>query len=241
MFRMKTLLLCLSLALTLPSLFGAEEEGSDEARKAKGRQAWFVYTSLPEGLENPVSVMSGKEVSQVLLCRLNPSDPVKIPADGTLRIVRKIENPKDPTKPGYLTLAQAVVPDTVSKAMIILMPVATNQSGLLFQAKVQDLAALKGGDNMFLNMTKLKIGVELGKDKIQIDPGQVKTHNPLGTSKSASLPIRLSFFNPEQQEWEMITASTVALYSTRRELCIFNWNAQFNRVDFDNITLPLMQ
>ena len=125
--------------------------------------------------------------------------------------------------------------------MIILMPVAKNSNGLLFQTKVQDLAALKGGDSMFLNMTNLKIGIELGKAKIQIDPGQVKTHNPLGSSKSVSLPIRLSYFHPERQEWAMITASTVALYSTRRELCIFNWDTQFNRVDYESITFPVAQ
>jgi hypothetical protein len=54
-----------------------------------------------------------------------------------------------------------------------------------------------------------------------------------------SLPIRLSYLNPQLQEWAMITASTVALYSTRRELCIFNWDARFNRVDYESITFPV--
>lgn len=232
-------LLCSCLAFLVTSPLFAQEDDGAESRQAKGRMARFVYTSVPEGLENPVSVMSGKNISQVLLSKLSPSDPVKIPADGILRIVRKVENPKDPEKPEYLTLAQAIVPEAVSDAMIILMPAAKNSSGLLFQAKVQDLAALKGGDSMFLNMTNLKIGIELGKAKIQIEPGQVKTHNPLGASKSVSLPIRLSYFHPERQEWAMITASTVALYSTRRELCIFNWDAQFNRVDYESITFPV--
>ena len=237
---MKNVFLYLCLGFCSASPLFAQDDGSAEPRQAKGRVAWFVYTSLPEGLENPVSIMSGKDFSQVLLSKLSPSDPVKIPADGILRIVRKIENPKDPQKPEYLTLAQATVPEDITNAMIILMPVAKNSNGLLFQTKVQDLAALKGGDTMFLNMTKLKIGVELGKEKIQIEPGQTKIHNPLGTSKSVSLPIRLSYFHTERNEWAMITASTVALYSTRRELCIFNWDTQFNRVDFESITFPVM-
>ena len=93
---------------------------------------------------------------------------------------------------------------------------------------------------MFLNMTNLRIGVELGKTNILIEPGQIKAHNPLGSSNSVSIPIRLSYFHPERNEWAMITASTVALYSTRRELCIFNWDKQFNRVDFESITLPML-
>jgi hypothetical protein len=237
---MKNILHCLCLAICAASPLAAQEDGGEEPRQAKGRMAWFVYTSVPEGLENPVSVMSGKDISQLLLSKLSPSDPVKIPADGILRIVRKVATPKDPAKPEYLTLAKATVPEDVSKAMIILMPVAKNSSGLLFQTKVQDLATLKGGDSMFLNMTNVKIGIELGKSKIQIEPGQVEVHNPLGSSKSVSLPIRLSYFHPERKEWAMITASTVALYSTRRELCIFNWDARFNRVDYESITFPVM-
>jgi hypothetical protein len=238
---MKNVLLTLCLVFCAASLLFAQDKGSGEPRQAKGRTAWFIYTSVPEGLENPVSIMSGKNISQVLLSKLSPSDPVKIPADGILRIVRKIEKPQDPKKPEYLTLAQATVPETVSNAIIILMPVAKNSNGLLFQTKVQDIAALKGGDTMFLNMTNLKIGVELGKSKIEIEPGQVKIHNPLGASKSVSLPIRLSYFHPERKEWAMITASTVALYSTRREICIFNWDSRFNRVDYDSITFPMIE
>lgn len=226
--------------LSILPLVGQDAE-NDKPRQVGGRVACFVYTSIPEGLENPVSVMSGKEVSQLLLSKLSPSDPVRIPADGILRIVRPLDNPKDPNKPEYLTIAQAVVPETVADAVIILMPAAKNSNGLLFQTKVQDLASFKSGDTMFLNMTNLKIGVELGKEKIQIDPGQTNIHNPLGTAKSVSLPIRLSYYQPDRKEWSMITASTVALYSTRRELCIFNWDARFNRVDFESITISASQ
>ena len=185
--------------------------------------------------------MAGKEIQPLLLCKLSPSDPVKIPADGILRIVRKIENQGDPTKPAYLTLAQATIPETVAEAIVILMPAPKNPDGLLFRAKVQDLAGFKGGDTMFLNMTNLRIGVELGKAKIEIKPGEDKIHNPLGGSESVSLPIRLSYFHPERKEWAMITASTVALYSTRREMCIFVWDSGFERVDFESITFPVVK
>ncbi len=237
---MKKFLLCLSLSFLPAVPLIAQEPQAAEPRQAKGRVAWFVYTSMPEGVENPVSIMSGKDISQVLLSKLSPSEAVKIPADGILRVVRKIANPKDPQKPEYLTLAQATVPENVGDAIIILMPVAKNPNGLVFHAKVQDLASFKGGDSMFLNMTNLKIGVELGKDKIEVESGQAKIHNPLGAAKSVSLPIRLSYFHPERKQWTMITASTVALYSTRREMCIFNWDANFNRVDFESITFPAL-
>lgn len=231
----------LSFAFCTAATLAAQDTGNDrETHTARGRVASFVYTSLPQGLENPVTVMVGENISEVVLSKLSPSDPVKIPADGIVRIVRKLENPKDPENPRYLTLAQATVPDSVVKAVIILVPMAKNTHGLLFQTKVLDLATIKGGDCMFLNMTNLKIGVELGKASILIKPGQIKTHNPFRESKAVSLPIRLSYYHPKRREWAMITASTVALYPTRRELCIFNWDRRFNRVDFESITLPTL-
>lgn len=232
-------LLTLFIALgTAATLTAQDAETDSKERASRGRVASFVYTSLPKDFENPVNVMAGKEISQILLSKLSPSDSVKIPADGILRIVREVKNVEDPETPLYLTLAQAAIPESVRNAVVILMPVAKNPKGLLFKTRVLDLAAYKGGDSMFLNMTNLKIGIELGKAKIGVAPGEITTHNPLGTAKAVTLPIRLSYFHPERKEWAMITASTVALYSTRRELCIFNWDDRFNRVDFESITLP---
>jgi hypothetical protein len=238
---MRTLPLHAGLAFFTVATLAAQDAGNGgESRAARGRVASFVCTNLPEELENPVNIMAGKQLNRILLSKFSPSDPVRIPADGILRMVRRIEPPKDPGKPEYLTLAQATVPDSVTNAVIILMPVAKNPEGLLFKTRVLDLAACKGGDSMFLNMTNLKIGVEMGKEKILVEPGEIKAHNPLGGAKAASIPIRLSFFHPERSEWAMITASTVALYSTRRELCIFNWDKRFNRVDYESITLPML-
>lgn len=238
---MNTPLLSFILAIGMTASLAAQETRTgDGERVPRGRVASFVYTSLPEGLENPVTVMAGDEVSQLLLSKLSPSDPVKVPGDGILRIVRQLENADDPAKPRYLTLAQAVIPESVSDAVVILMPMEKNSKGLLFKTRVLDLAELRGGDCMFLNMTRFRIGIELGKDKIGVEPGKISTHNPLGSEKAVTVPIRISYLNPAEKEWQMITASTVALYSTRRELCIFNWDDRFNRVDFESITLPAL-
>ncbi|BCX46262.1 hypothetical protein HAHE_01700 [Haloferula helveola] len=236
---MKIPLLSLVLSLgTAVGLVAQEAETGSEERAPRGRVASFVFTSLPEGFENPVTVLAGKEVSEVLLSKFSPSDSVKVPADGILRIVRQVENAAAAETPQYQTLAQASVPESVSKAVVILMPMAENPQGLLFKTQVLDLDAYKGGESMFLNMTNFRIGIELGKSKFVVEPGKLRSHNPLGSERSASLPIRLSYFHPTREEWSMITASTVALYSTRRELCIFNWDANFNRVDYESLTLP---
>lgn len=230
--------LCFGLSGFSPAT--AQVDDAVAPPKEDGRIAWFVHTNLPDALDNPVSVIAGANVSRVMLSKLAPSVPVKIPADGILRIVREVGNPEDPSKPAYLTLGQAAIPASVSRALVILMPAANDPDGLLFHSYVQDLAAMDGGDTMFLNTTHLRIGIELGSGKFAVSPGQRKIHNALGTSQTASLPIRLSYFEPSVKEWEMITASTVALYATRREMCVFIWDAKFNRVDYESITLPVI-
>jgi hypothetical protein len=233
-------LICwIGLAATLPVFAQNEETG--EARQAKGRVAWFVYTSLPQGLENPVTVLSGKDLSEVTLSKRSPSNPVKIPADGIIRIVRKVENPKDPGKSTYLTLAQAGIPEGMGKALIILMPVQNNPDGLLFQTRIQDLATFKGGDCLYLNMTKLKVGVELGKSGMEINPGESKIQSVPGLSEPVNMPIRYSYFDPVSKQWDMLSASTVAVYPTRRDICIFSWDPNYNRVDYHGITFPVAQ
>ena len=221
------------------ALLARDDAATGEPRPAKGRVAWLIYTSMPEGLENPVSVMTGTDILQLTLSKRSTSEPVKIPADGILRIVRKTENPENPAKPKYLTLAQANIPDGVDKALIILVPVAKNPSGLLFQAKVQDLAAFTGGDYLYLNLTNMRVGVELGRTKIEIKPGETRIYDAPALAESTNVPVRYSFYHPAEQQWNVLSASTVVLRPTRREICIFSWDPGFGRVDYHGITFPV--
>jgi len=236
---MKTVFLKLWIGFCAVSLVMAQDDETRKPRQATGRVAWFVYTSMPEGLENPVNVMTGKDIVTLTLSKRSASEPVKIPADGILRIVRKVENPENPKQPKFLTLAQANVPDGVGKALIILVPLSKAKGDLLFQAKVQDLAAFKGGDCLYLNLTTLNVGVELGKTKMEIKPGETKIHNAPVLDKATNMPVRYSFYHPIEKQWKVLSASTVVLYPTRREICIFSWDPRYGRVDYHGITFPV--
>ena len=236
----RTVLLRLWLGLCAASPLLAQEENKHEEHQATGRVAWFVYTSMPEGLENPVSVMTGKDIIQLTLSKRAASVAVKIPADGILRIVRKVANPADPAKPKYLILAQANIADSVHKALIILVPVVPSPgSDLLFQAKVQDLVGFKGGDSLYLNLTKLGMRVELGGTKLEVKPGETIIYKAPTLDKPANTPICYSFYHPTEKQWKMISASTIVLYPTRREICIFSWDPRYNRVEYHGITFPV--
>jgi hypothetical protein len=52
--------------------------------------------------------------------------------------------------------------------------------------------------------------------------------------------VSYSYFHPEKNEWKVLSASTIVLYPTRREICIFSWDPRFKRMDYHGITLPVM-
>jgi hypothetical protein len=217
----------------------AQEKSGGEPRQPGGRVAHFIYTSMPEGVENPVTVMTGTELIQLVLSKRAASEPVKIPADGILRIVRKVENPEDPAKPTYLTLAQALVPETVDKALVILIPLAKVKDNRVFQARIQDLAGFTGGDYLYLNLTNTEVGVEMGTTKLALKPGETKIYDAPNLTASTNVPVRYSFYHPTEQQWKMLSSSTVVLHQTRREICIFSWDPRFNRIDYHGITFPV--
>lgn len=217
-------------------LYAQEKE---DPRKPTGRTAWFMYTALPAGMENPVKVMTGKDIIEVTLSKRSVSQPVRIPADGILRVVREEPDPKDASKAVHRVLAQALVAEGVDKVLVILMPLAKPQGDLVFQTKVQDLAGFKGGDWLFMNLTNADIGIQLGTGRLTIKPAGLHIHNTPGLSEPISTPISYHYRIPGKNEWELISASTIALMPTRREICLFSADPSYGRIDYHGITFPV--
>lgn len=236
---MKTALLPLLIVLFSALPLCAQEGDDGEPRKARGRVAWFVATTIPEDLENPVDVMIGKEITQVPLSKRSVSEPVKIPASGIIKMVREVPNPEDPGRPIYLTLAQARIPEGMPKALIVLMPAKKSESGLVYHTKVQDLAKFKGGDNLYLNFSPMNVAVQLGETKLGIKPGDFKIYHAPRLTKSTNVPVKYLYFHPKQEKWKMISASTIVLRSTRREICIFSWDPRYERINYHGVTFPV--
>jgi hypothetical protein len=53
------------------------------------------------------------------------------------------------------------------------------------------------------------------------------------------MPIRYRYFHPVENEWKMLSASTVGIMPTRREICIFSYDERFKRIDYHGITFPV--
>jgi len=229
----------LLIVLCVTSVADAQNSSEREPRAARGRLAWIVYTSMPEGVANPVTVMTGRDILEVALSKRSPSEPVRIPQDGILKIVRESDQPAGSGQTPYLTLAQAYVPEGVNRALIILMPASQPRGDLIFNAKVQDLAKFKGGDWMFLNLTNVQVGVDMGQTSMVMKPGQIQIYDASASAGAELMPIRYRYFHPVQEEWKMLSASTIGIVPTRREICIFSIDPRFQRIEYHGITFPV--
>ncbi len=229
--------ICLLFSAFLP-LAGQDAPG-DAAKREAGRLVWFVYTAMPEGVANPVKVLGGKEITEVKLDAYMASEPVKIPDDGIIRIVRDIPAAEIGGKTKYAVLAEAKIPESVQKALIILAPMAKPEGDLLFQAKVQDLAKFKGGDRLFINLSDTNIGVKIGDTSVAVPARQANIYSAPKLAEPSNMPIIYNYYHPEQKKWKLLTATTVVIMPTRREICVFDNGSRIGKIKKHGILFPV--
>ncbi len=204
------------------------------------RSAWFAcISSIPEGVENPMKVIGGEDLTEIELSEFMASAPVKIPKDGILRIVRAVPDPEDPKKTKYLILGEAKIPENVREALILLAPLPKPEGDLIFAAKVQDLASFKGGDRLYINMSIEQIRVRLGNDAVTVAAGQAKIYESPVLAKPQNMPIMYEFYAAGEKKWKIISASTIVLRPTRREICVFNTGTRPGNVKSRKILFPI--
>lgn len=236
---MRNFLLALCLIFAGILSLAAQSEPADDKRAGAGRSAWFACLSKPEGLENPVKVMAGEKLTELELPEFMASAAVKIPEDGILRIVREVLDPEKPGKTKYVVLAEAKVPESVREALVILVPLPKPEGDLIFRTKVQDLAKFKGGDRLFINLSDTNIRVRLGKTTVAVAAGQADIYESPKLAKPENMPIMYEFYHPERKEWKILTASTVVLRPTRREILVFNNGTRLGNIKKHGILFPV--
>ena len=237
---MRKVLCCICLMASGMLPLTAQSGSDGDNRPAAGRSAWFACLAKPEGLENPVKLLAGGKVSLLDLPDFMASEAVKIPADGVLRIVREVPDPVNQRKMNHMILAEAGIPETVQEALVILSPVTKPEGGLLFQAKVQDLANFKGGDRLYINLSDSNIRVRLGKTLVVVEPKHASFFKAPLMAKATNMPVMYEFYHPERKEWKILSASTVVLRPTRREISVFNNGDRIGNIEKHKILFPVM-
>ena len=157
--------------------------------------------------------------------------------DGVVRAVKSEAGKNGKAK--HAILAAAQLGEGVSEALIVLTP-NNEKGGPAFRTQVIDLAKYRKGGCLFVNQVKTNIAVEMGDQRLGLRPGEVNFINALGEKKQKVVPVSFHYEIPKKQkpDWRLMTSSRMALFQTRREICIFFFNQEIGNVDFRGIAFP---
>ena len=248
------------LALLLAFAVSGQRAAAEAGPAPGDRKAWFVAASTIDSLDNPLVLMTqGGELTEISLSRRMVGAPLRIPDDGRIRIVRKVQHPDDPEAQVYETLATVAVANDIQSALVFLVPdsdrefEATQQDEAAteddrdevgndrprFETFVQDLADFSGGDFMFLNFTGLRLEVRLGDRSMEIAAGGRAISKAAQPDEVTSQAISYHYFDEEREDWRLIGASGVVQLPSRREICVFSRKGHSQRINFHGITFPV--
>ena len=231
---MKEIAIFCYLFLLIATGLCAQEADTREKATTKGRSAWIITTDIPEGIGNPVTLLSGETYKEFILSKREPTEAVQIPADGLIQILQKTQNPENPS---YSKLAEIRIDKQIQNVLIILVPVIKDPEKPVFEAKLQDLSTFKKGDWLFVNTSKFSVSVETDHEKLSMDPDQSKIWAASASGPTTKLSMRYRPDGKEADTWKLISSSSVAIYDTRREICILSWSERHSRMDFNGFTL----
>jgi len=203
--------------------------------EAAGRRAWVVATTMPEDVPNPLPVFSGEKPHEVRMHPRAIGQAIPIDETGVVRAVKPVTGPDG--KITYTNLAVSQVPVDVREALIILVPQEHAANGSRFNSKVIDLAKFKKGGCLYVNLVNVNIGITIGEQKAVVKPGGMEFINPLNGESSAVHLVRFFYEIPTapNAEWKLMTSSKMAIYESRREICIFFYNPKIENIDFRGI------
>jgi hypothetical protein len=234
---MKTIIrLFLILGITFSSLILAQESNnpSKTDEKKAGRRAWLVATSLPKDIQSPVTVLAGGKISTVTLSKRAVGISISVPKDGLVQVVKPII--LEDGKTTYEVQASALVPEEVKESLIILVPDPKMNPPILFRSSVVDLDKFRGGNALFVNITKLEIGISLGSKNVTLKSGQIEIIDTGKFDGAKNVTVSYHYRSPNEKKWNLISASTVSLKSSLREILIFSYNPELKRADYHGIT-----
>ena len=205
---------------------------NDQTAKPKGRLLWIMATSLPVGVSSPVKVLAGEDLTEVKIMKRAMGLPVKVPKDGIIHLVSPEMIINDKGESAYERYASIQIPEGVRNSLVILIPDAKLPAPLKFRSRVIDLDKFKGGDSLFMNLTNLEIGVALGKLKKPISPGKIEVLDVGKFDGTKVVTVSYHYRNSAKKPWNLISASSVALVSSRREILIFHYDENLGQVDY---------
>ena len=178
------------MALVMADCLFAQAEPLGEEKKA-GRRAWIMAAEIPENVTNPLRVLSGDKLHDVQLFARDVGAAIPVDETGAVRAVKTETGPDGKVK--YTNLAVAQLAKGTREALIVLVPKAEEEEGLMFKTKVIDLAKFKLGGCLYVNLVKTKIGITIGEEQTVVEPGGMEFINLSGEERAVTKPIRFFY------------------------------------------------
>lgn len=195
----------------------------------------MVSTSIPKGIDNPLKILVGEKLHETRLYMRSMGKPIPVDSTGIVRGVKIVKD--DAGRDAYENLFYCTIPEQVREALIILVPGPKDAEGLRFRSKIIDLSEFKVGGSLYVNLVSTKLGIRIGDYKKVISPGGMEFINPLGSEEKGVFPVWYFYEVPNDagSEWKLMTSSKMAVYKSRREICVFFYNEKIDNVDFRGI------
>lgn len=226
---MQKFILIILFGLASSAFLGAQS-------KDKSRTAWIISSDIPKGINNPIILRIGDTFTEIILSKRGPSEPINIPTDGMIGILQKTDAAAGSDKTGYLSLSEVRIDSGINQALIVLTPDFKNPEQPVFQNKVQDLASFNNGEWLYINTTKFSVKVEMNDDKLVIGPEASSILKAKVSAESTKMTMSYLPDANNADDWKIISSSNVAIYDTRREICIFSWDERYKRINYHGIT-----
>ena len=234
MFSVVPFVVFIGIALS-PVVYGQDpDESSSSDKEERGRRIWIIATSLPDGIESPVTILAGGKLSEVRLSKRSVGTAIKVPKDGLVQVVNPVVSEDGVTT--YESLASIMIPEGIRESLGILTPSPNLQPPLKFASKVVDLDKFRGGSSLFVNLTNLEIGVALGSKRKAIKAGQIEIIDVGDFEGAKSVAVSYHYRLPKKEDWSLISASTVPLRSTLREILIFSYNPELGQIGYHGMS-----
>jgi len=100
------------------------------------------------------------------------------------------------------------------------------------------MLAGKGFSNV-INLSNSQVRVRFGDTKVDVPARDANLYAAPKITKPTNMPVMYEFFHPEQKKWRMLTASTVVLRPTRREIHVFNEGSRVGKIEKHKILFPI--
>lgn len=210
----------------------ADAQDASASGKERVRGVRFVCTSIAPQTPETLKLAGRKGLVDVPLGVRAPGESFELPADGVISLGQESKDPQRPVVP----LATGKLPEGVHEATALLIPIAKKPDGCCYHMILIADGQLKGGDAYFLNLLDRKCAVRLDGKDLMIQRGRPQVFHPDSLGGARNLSVAISIENPEKG-WDLLTASTWRMRSTRIELCIIYWDTRYERPALKGLTL----